>query len=53
MEFNDYSCRVSTSSIIVAYDLDILSQSSGVNGSMFIVCATGGSRWMNNPTCKR
>lgn len=30
----------------------ILSQSSGVNGSILIVCATGGSRCMNNPTCK-
>ena len=32
--------------------LHLLSQSSGVKGSMLMVCATGGSRCTSRPTCK-
>jgi hypothetical protein len=53
MKFNDYiRIRSAIGLDDSAEYANILSQSSGVNGSMLIVWATGGSRCTRRPTCK-
>lgn len=44
MEFNDYGETELARNILLCFSLHVLSQSSGVNGSILIVCAIGGSR---------
>jgi hypothetical protein len=51
VKFDDYSKTELATCKPLDSGFHLLSQSSGVNGSMLIVCAMGGSRWMKSPTC--